>query len=314
MKKIIKMIKTAKNIAVFCHSKPDPDALGSLFALYAGLKKLGKNVVAALEEQLKKKYEFLMENYVTNFPENCDLYICLDVAAPHMLGKFETRLKEEKNVIEIDHHSNRTSFAPFVYVEPKSSSCAEIVYKILNKLHVKIDEKIATLIYTGLAGDTGCFLHENTNYDSHVTASKLIKQGAKIFYINRKLFKSNTKDKLKLINLATSKFDYYKDTLIVAISYEDFKSISYNPDDGIDIIDFVSSIEEINLTALLTERKPNNCSISFRSSEKYDVSKLAELFGGGGHKGASGCKDIKGDFKDIKEKLEKEIKNFILIK
>ena len=172
-------------------------------------------------------------------------------------------------------------------------------------------EKIATIVYTGLAGDTGCFLHENTTAESHVVASELINYGAKIFQVNRKLFKSNTKDKLKLINLALTKFDYYKDTLVVTISYQDFKSIGYNPEDGVDLIDFVSSVEGVNLTALLTERKPNNCSISFRSSEKYDVSKLAERFGGGGHAGASGCKDILANVGDVKSRLVKEIKSFI---
>ena len=311
MKQIIKKIKTANKIAVFCHSKPDPDALGSIFALYLGLKKIGKDVVAVLEEDVKKKYEIFAEKYQTTFPENCDLYICLDTAAPHMLGKFEEKFLALKNTIEIDHHFNRTTSASLGYIEGKTSSCSEIIYKLLKKVKVKIDERIATLIYFGLAGDTGCFLHENTTADSHIVASELIKKGAKIFLVNRRLFKSNTKDKLKLMNIALSKFEYYKDTLVVAISYSDFKSIGYNPDDGVDLIDFVSSVENINLTALLTERKPNNCSISFRSSEKYDVSKLAERFGGGGHKGASGCKDIIGNVEEVKEKLKKEIKIFI---
>ena len=311
MKQIIKKIKTAKTIAVFCHSKPDPDALGSLFSLTIGLKSIGKNVVAVLEENVKKKYEFISGEYQTTFPENCDLYISVDVAAPHMLGKFEEKFMALENTIEIDHHFNRTSSAKLSYVEGKTSSCSEIVYRLLKKLHVKINAKLATIVYTGLAGDTGCFLHENTTAESHVIASELINYGAKIFQVNRKLFKSNTKDKLKLINLALTKFDYYKDTLVVTISYQDFKSIGYNPEDGVDLIDFVSSVEGVNLTALLTERKPNNCSISFRSSEKYDVSKLAERFGGGGHAGASGCKDILANVGDVKSRLVKEIKSFI---
>lgn len=311
MKQIIKKIKTAKTIAVFCHSKPDPDALGALFALSEGLKRIGKEVKTVLEEPIKKKYEFLAEDYITEFPENCDLYICVDVAAPHMLGKFEKNFLAKENTIEIDHHANRTMCAKLSYVEKFTASCSEIIYKVLKNLKVKIDERLATLIYMGLAGDTGCFLHENTTVESHILAAELMKCGAKVFFINRRLFKSNTKDKLKLIKLALSKFEYYKDTLIVAISYADFKSIGYNPDEGVDLIDFVSSIEGVNLTALLTERKPEICSISFRSSEKYDVSKLAERFGGGGHKGASGCKDLPGKIEDIEKQLKKEIKDFI---
>ncbi len=306
-----KKIKTAKNIAVFCHSRPDADALSSMFVMVGILRKLNKNCIAVLEEEPKKKYDFMIGEFQTEFPKSCDLYISVDVAGKNMLGKFEKEFLEQTNTIEIDHHHNRDSSANFTYLEDNTSSCAEIVYKIAKFLKIKIDSKLSTIIYTGLAGDTGCFLHENTNSQSHKIACELIDLGADISFVNRRLFKSNTKNKLKLIEIALSKFEYYKDTLIVDISYNDFKSIGYNPNDGVDLIDFVSSIDGVNLTALLTERSPNNCSISFRSSNKYDVSILASKLGGGGHKGASGCKDLKGDISEIKKKLQKEIKLFI---
>ncbi len=306
-----KKIKTARNVAVFCHSRPDADALASMFGMIEILKKLNKKCVAVLEETPKKKYDFMTGEFQTEFPENYDLYISVDVAGKNMLGKFEQDFLNQSNSIEIDHHHNRDSSATYTYLEDNASSCAEIIFKIAKHFKIKIDKHLSTILYTGLAGDTGCFLHENTNSQSHNIASELIDSGADIFFVNRRLFKSNTKNKLKLIEIALSKFDYFKDTLIVDISYEEFKSIGYNPNDGVDLIDFVSSVEGIKLTALLTERTPNNCSISFRSSNKYDVSILANRFGGGGHKGASGCKDIKGNINDIKKKLQKEIKNFI---
>ena len=44
MKKAIKLIKKAKTIALFSHSSPDPDTIGSTIALYLALQKMGKTV------------------------------------------------------------------------------------------------------------------------------------------------------------------------------------------------------------------------------------------------------------------------------
>ena len=226
MKRIIKKIKTATNIAVFCHTKPDPDALGSLFALVEGLKSIGKNAVAVLEDQTKNKFDFLNIPYTTSIPKNADLLIAVDVASKNLLGKFQEDFIMMDNIV-IDHHAKRTAFAQTEYVDSTWASCAEIIFKLLKNLKVKITPRFATLIYAGIAGDTGCFLHSNTTAFTHLNVAELINLGADVSLVNRKLFKSNSKEKLKLIKFALDNMEIRKNYLLLTVSFQDYQHFPF---------------------------------------------------------------------------------------
>ena len=61
MNNYLKVLKKAKNIAMFSHSSPDPDTIGSSIALYNALLKMGKNVDLYCEDNLPETYYFLDE-------------------------------------------------------------------------------------------------------------------------------------------------------------------------------------------------------------------------------------------------------------
>lgn len=314
LKEIIKKIKKAKKIAIFTHRRPDPDALGSLSSLYEALLAKGKNVSAFLEQSVSKNYEFLNINYAKTECDfsQFDLVISVDVAAPTMLGDgFVQGFLNHPNTVSIDHHAMRTPVGKVEYVEAQSASCAEIIYKLLKAMKCKITPRLATLIYTGLAGDTGCFVHDNTTASTHILAGNLMKLGADMELVNLKLFKSGSVERLKLLSLVVPKFIFIGDSLIVPVSLEDFKAAGVNPDSGIELIDFVARLDGINLTVLIQEKKEGEASVSLRSTKKYDVSLLAEKFGGGGHRGASGIARLEGELSDIQAAFEKELKRLV---
>jgi phosphoesterase RecJ-like protein len=55
------------------------------------------------------------------------------------------------------------------------------------------------------------------------------------------------------------------------------------------------------------EVRPGLVKINFRSKEKFDVQKIARVFGGGGHKKAAGAL-VKGDLKSICQKVIARVK------
>ena len=56
--KIVKSIHEADCIAIFSHTSPDPDALGSSCALALALKKLGKQVECINESEIDTRANF----------------------------------------------------------------------------------------------------------------------------------------------------------------------------------------------------------------------------------------------------------------
>jgi phosphoesterase RecJ-like protein len=74
-----------------------------------------------------------------------------------------------------------------------------------------------------------------------------------------------------------------------AISYDDFQRIGAVDADTEGIVSNIRSIKGVQLGMLFREVKPGSVRVSLRSREGCDVTRIARVFGGGGHKLASGC-------------------------
>lgn len=310
MKEIIEKIKKANNIAIFTHRKPDPDAIGSAFAFYFMLKQLNKKANIFLEEHLKKNLDF----FATEKPKTSvklkefDLVVALDCGSALMLGKFEETFKNHQNTLCIDHHAYRTSFAQTEYVNTKACSTCEILFNLFNKMKIKITKDIATALYAGIIGDTGRFLHPNTTSEIMNIGSKLLSLGADFNLINTKLFKSNSLNKMQLLQIALSKMVKEHNILYCDLTLEDYGQAKCLPSESYEIIGTLASIEGVDIAILFNEIKKDVVNISFRSTPNFNVAIIAQNFGGGGHKQASGITEIQGKIADTKQKILKFIK------
>ena len=76
----------------------------------------------------------------------------------------------------------------------------------------------------------------------------------------------------------------------------------YTFDDVGDYVNILMSLEGTKIAYLIKEKGKNTYSVSLRSLKGYDVSKIAQKFGGGGHIQASGfC--FGGKLKDFEKQL-----------
>jgi phosphoesterase RecJ-like protein len=67
------------------------------------------------------------------------------------------------------------------------------------------------------------------------------------------------------------------------------------------------NLEGVEVSLFLKEEKPGSFKGSLRSNEYVNVAKVAEEFGGGGHKRAAGF-TIEGDLEDIVRSLADAVK------
>ncbi len=132
--------------------------------------------------------------------------------------------------------------------------------------------------------------------------------------ITKKIFRNKNKTTLKLWGraLARIKKDTKTGLAFSIITYDDLKKCGVSPEDLSGLSNIISTAQEARFALLLTEYEKGKLSGSLRS-EKFkgvDVSRIAKLFNGGGHKFASGFK-IEGSGKEsflkIKEKLEESL-------
>ena len=310
----LKIIKKAKNIALFAHSSPDPDTIGSVIGFYNALLKMGKNVDLFCEDKIPESYLFLEDTIKFNEKsfnkEDYDLLVAVDIASSHMFGKFEEDFMSHTNTLRIDHHQKGELKAKVNVVEIYSA-CAILIFKIIEKLRVKIDEKIATPLYLAICGDTGIFRNNNTDSVTFNVASKLLEKGAQIRKVYGEFFDKKNVSYIKLSSsvLLGAKINDEYGFVIMSASKEDYDKYNASTDEN------VGNLANTYLNcgykiAVVIKEKEDGLHCSLRSKFEYDCSKIAEVFGGGGHKNASGCA-INEPIQTAASMVEKEIQEFL---
>ena len=288
-------ISRAKKILLISHISPDGDTLGSSLGLFHALRKIGKHVECACVDEAASCLNFLpgIESFQRDFsPLDYDLIFTLDCGASYMTGfseKYPDVFKNDPRVINIDHHQSNDNFGDINIVFSESCCTTLIVTEILKSLDIDFDMKIATCLLTGLYTDTGSFMHSNANPLAFRMAAFLMKKGGDYRVIVKNIFRTIPVGRLKLwgevlknIKISRSGF------AISGVSKRDFKKTKTSPDDLSGVVDFVNSVEGANFSMLLTERE-DKVKGSFRTlRDDIDLSRLAKMFGGGGHRKAAG--------------------------
>ena len=295
LKEIAKTIKMHKTIAILPHISPDGDCIGSSFALAHALKKIGKQTSVILEDDIPKVLSFLPGDYVkVNEVGNnkvFDIAICIDSGDEKRINKRNDILKNAGITINIDHHITNTEYAEYNYIDGNASCVGEIIYDLINIMEIPVDNLIAVNIYTAIITDTGGFRYSNTTERTHIITAELLKYGINIEEVNRIVFGTQTLVQLKLSAKVIESIELYKEgkIAIATILYDTMKNIGAIEEDADGLSNLPRTIEGVEIGILLRETEDGSIKVNFRSNRYADVSKIAKLFGGGGHKKASGC-------------------------
>ena len=316
---IIDFIKGSNDFVVTSHISPDGDNMGSTLGTYYFLKKLGKNVYYVLDDNAPLNLEFLLENVPKMSSEdfktlNIDNYslIALDCGDKRRVCVSDEIKDKALKVICIDHHASNDSYGDLNYIDTEASSTSELVYNLIvrfNELNNTntIGENIATALYTGLVTDTGNFSYSSTHPSSFEMAKELIILGAKKEKIIQNVFQSNSYNYYKLLGEALNTLDIVNEKVAcisLTIDMLQRNNISFNDVDG--ITNYTRDIKDVEVGILLKQKKENEVKISLRSKNYVNVSKIAQIFNGGGHIRAAGC-TIYDTVENAKIKILKEV-------
>jgi phosphoesterase RecJ-like protein len=197
-------------------------------------------------------------------------------------------------IINIDHHHDNTHFGDLNLVDIEASCTAEIVYQLAQLLGVRITPEMASALYVGIITDTGKFMYDNTDARTHRIAADLIEAGVVVDDTYRRLYEHVPLEKLRLVSRALDKIQLHCDGRLV-ISYitsADYEATGAGEEMTEGVIDHLRSIDGTKVAAVirdLGDRGRAARKVSLRSSEgDIDVSAIARLRGGGGHKRAAG--------------------------
>ncbi len=307
--KIKEAIAAANNIAILPHISADPDSLGSAYALKLLLEELGKNVCVIQEQE--PPISFLDFIYQGNECQSTffDMVIAVDCADIKRLGTRIELLQNSPVSVNIDHHGTNDSYADLNAVNPDAAATGELIYDLCVSYGIKPTPQIAHNLYVAVTADTGGFRFSNTTPRTHEIGAELMRLGADAASICNLLFSSKPLKQLlvqsMLINNMTLHFN--GKVAICTITKAQLESIGASDSDARELSHIPRSINGVEVGVFLREKgEPTYIKASLRSKAVVDVAKLAQKFGGGGHKHAAGA-DMHMDIEKAKALLLAEL-------
>jgi len=313
--KINSLISQSKNILIAAHRSPDEDAVGSALALKLALRKQGIDSYVFIADYSPKEYNYLPGYDLINAKlseEKFDLVFGLDYGDVRRLFINDIISKHNPTIITLDHHvdDGANHIGDVKIIEPVSST-AEIVYFYLKESNWPIDKDIATCILTGIIGDTGGFVHSNTSHRTLLTVGELLFKGIHINKVIKKILDNNSfTSNFQVLGNLLSRVEKHPDLDLVYLIVRNDDFDNWRKSDLDNLVSTINTAEDCKWALLLVEYEKGKTKGSLRSEEYkgVDVSKIASLFGGGGHKLASGFR-VDGEpdkvFKQLIKRVEK---------
>jgi bifunctional oligoribonuclease and PAP phosphatase NrnA len=255
-------------------------------------------------------------------PSRYDLIITVDTGDLEQLGRFyedNTELFTKIPVINIDHHASNNFFGKVNLVDVMGSATTEVLLPLVHDFESEFDKKlmdedIATLLLAGIITDTGSFQNANTTPRSFAASAELIRCGAHQQEIIQHVFKTKHLSTLRLWGriLTNLRLDKKHRFVWSTISSRDLLETGSREDETGGIIDeLLTNAPGTEVVLLLKERSDGIISGSVRTTTpSADASRIAEIFGGGGHTRAAGFKIPAGDFAEVEKMVTEKIREY----
>jgi len=294
-----KRLEAAARPTIAIHQHPDGDTLGAGLGLAHVLWEQGKDAQIFCRTQPGKQFQYLagferVESDVNQFlSRQPDVLVVLDSGDMVYCGVADLveQLTTRPFIINIDHHATNTQFGDINIVSAETSSTAELLYTCLRLAGRKIPRPAANCFLTGLMTDTGVFSNLATTTGSLLAAADLVSAGGKPQTVIRHNYRNRNLNTMRLWGEAFQRLRKHKTLgwVVTVITQADLKKYGASEEDTEGITNFLNSLADAEALMLLVERADGTIKASLRTTRpNVDVSRIAKLFGGGGHVKAAG--------------------------
>ena len=303
--------KQAKTVAIGGHIRPDGDCVGSCMGLYLYLKEHYPDIEADVYlEKIPDTFLFIKDvekiRHVADESKVYDLFVSLDCGDADRLSFSKVLFEQAKKTFCVDHHISNQAYADENYIVPEASSTSELVYHLMEP--DKISREVAECLYMGIAHDTGIFQYSCTSPETMEIAANLMRKGIRASEIIEKTYYEKTYAQNQILGRALLESFMLMDGKCI-VSYISKKEMDFHEVTTQDLEGIVSQLrmtKGVEVAIFLYELSHQEYKVSMRANGDVDVSKVAQYFGGGGHKRAAGL-TMKGTVHDVINNLTEQI-------
>lgn len=305
LSQVVELIENKQKFGITTHIKPDGDGVGSSLGLCWLLKSLGKSAEVIVRGEVPLAYRSLPGADDIRAIEQVDreydavfVIECSDLERPGIAGL------EDEFTVNIDHHATSAHFGTINWIDSTASAVGEMIYNLCKAIGGRVTKEIAECVYMALVTDTGSFHFSNTTERTLKVASELIKAGVKPASISEAVYNNYPWSRIELMRqvLGTVRRDESGKVACMRQTLKMREAANAVDGDNNGFVNIPLSAREILATVYMREIGKNEYRVSLRSKGDINVAKVAEKFGGGGHRNAAGLR-IEGDWNEKEAEL-----------
>ncbi|MCC7307242.1 MAG: bifunctional oligoribonuclease/PAP phosphatase NrnA [Acidobacteria bacterium] len=305
LSQVVELIENKQRFGITTHIKPDGDGVGSSLGLCWLLKSLGKSAEVIVHGEIPPAYHSLPGadeiQHVEAVGKTYDAIFvieCSDLERPGIAGL------EDQFTVNIDHHATSEHFGTINWIDSTASAVGEMIYNLCKAIGGRVTKEIAECVYMALVTDTGSFHFSNTTERTLKVASELVKAGVKPAVVSEAVYNNYPWSRIELMRqvLGTVRRDETGRIAFLRQTLKMRESAGAVDGDNNGFVNIPLSARDILAAVYMREVGPNEYRASLRSKGDINVAKVAEAFGGGGHRNAAGLK-VEGDWDEKEAEL-----------
>lgn len=315
-------IKNCKQVFITAHNHIDLDGLAAALGIALIAKKYKKKCYIIMEKELESNnnqilsiidniaddFEIINNDIYDQIKSHNDTLIVVDTNSKYQIC-CSKHLDSFKNIVIIDHHVQSAKTIPTIhkFINPDLSSSSEIVCTLLQNFNIKYNNQIATYILAGIIIDTNKLTSKTTTKNTFRIVSKLLGKGANLTEAYE-LLDESYETRVRVDELIKETDFYNYNIAICCGANEDIYTQEELAKAANTLLSLKSKSGTVDISCAIGRIDKDTISISSRGNGTINISKIMELFGGGGDlfRGAAKVKNI--DTISVKKELSKVLK------
>ncbi len=287
---LLPLVREHETFLVTSHARPDGDAVGSTLATMHWLESMGKEVTVCFADPIPRPFALLpgADRICVEFPKKTvDVGIVLECDSVARTGFAEL---PAALLVNIDHHHSGTSYAAVNWIEATAPAVGVMIYELAVASGVPLGPALANCLYAAVLTDTVGFTLPSTTAATFDLARHLLELGADAAGISDAVYFSQRESKVRLLGAVLRGMHVKGPVAWSAVTRSDMDTTGAGVEDSEGIVQHIIAVEGVRAAALLRELPGGEfLRASLRSKGAVNVAQVAEAFGGGGHRNASGC-------------------------
>jgi phosphoesterase RecJ-like protein len=292
---IIEFIEHHDCFYVLGHREPDGDCIGSQLALASFLRSIGKRAHTLSSGPFTRSEIIVYENKFKSIAPAERNYeraaaLVLDCSSMARIGAVSESMPDVP-IAFIDHHAESGNPGPADYLDHSAPAVTAMVFLLMNAMGHTPSQEEATLLFFGLATDTGFFRHlDERGEDTFKIAGRLVDAGASPKKIFLDINGGKSLSSRKMLGEILLRIETYFDgkLLVSYVTVDDQQRYGMSSRDSDLLYQLMMSVAGCEVCFVVKQEAENQCTVGFRSRETVNVAEIAAQFGGGGHRLASG--------------------------